>query len=463
MLIKSTVQTELTDMYQLTLDAYTGGGGFANGEYLKKFGRELNFPGRQEMASYSNFLKPAINAQVDPPFSQMAKRVYKQTPLIAAFLLDVDNNGTKIQEFVKREIIPTITLGNNFAIMDNFKADEMPETQDDVLATRKFPYVYSKGIMDVYQYCQDKFGNLLSITFYYGKDAPSKEAEELYIYKEYTPYSIRYYKAKRDGTGVCDETELKHTLGEVPVVFYNKSEITPLPPYYQISKQSQSIYNIESEANDLHRSQNFSILLIPSTNANEEQDDSVIVGTNNALFYDSENGVSPSYISPDSKIMDSSISYYDKVTNTLIQSMDILGSSAVQRGSKSESGVALAYKFFGKQQAIKNTARMAEYIEEGIIRLFGLFTNDDYEYSVKYEDKFIPNQDEIAVRIDTLTKAIDMGISPVVTRQARIDAVNLLATQGNWNQETLTSAINSIKEEPVIGAVEPEEKIDSSI
>jgi len=452
-MIKSGVLLPREEQYKLTWDSYTGGGGFASGEYIDKFRRETvdNYAVRVMSSAYTNRVTPIVQAQVAPVFSQPAKRgATNMDDMLSTFLKDVDNNGTNIQDAVRLAVENTKVLGNYFIVVDNFKTCDLPDTKDDVVSGRKMPYIYTKSVMDVSDYKQDQYGRLTEITFYYGAGAPSEDAEQCYVYKTFSCNGTTHFTTFSDGSNKVTLNETIHGFGRVPVVFYNKTNVTPQPPFYQLAKQSKKLYNIESEINDLQKTQSFSILLLPSRNPNTEKDGSVVISKHNAIDFDSESTNAPSFISPDSSLMDSSLAYYESVKDDMISAADILGSMAGQRGSKSESGKTLAIKWFGKMQNVKDVARMSEFIENGIVDLFGLYVGKDYDYTVTYSDKFMPTYDEVTLKQATNGAFLKMNVSPVTNLQVKEDMVSLHALQNNWSQEKLDEALDSLDGSPVL-------------
>jgi hypothetical protein len=438
-MIESTVQEDRTEQYRLVDDAYHG-----------RRETDKNYKNRVECASYTNFIKPIISAQVDPVFSQMAQRgATNSDDKLKSFLLDTDNNGTGIQKLIYKAVTQTTLMKNFFIIVDNFPEEEIPKSDADAIRKRKLPYVYTKSIMDVSEYKQDKFGKLIEITFKYGVTAPSEEKEQCFIYKKFTCYGSEKYYHRKDGTKITVNS-IDYGWGRVPVAFYNKDEITPQPPYYQIARMSKKIYNIESRLDDLNQAQSFSILLIPSVNQSAEKDGSMVVGKYNALFFNSESAQAPTFISPDSSLMDSSLEYYNTTKGTLVASADVLGSTAEQRTSKGESGKGLAIKWFGKSQEVKNKARVAEALEEEVVEIFGLFVNVKYDYTVVYDDKFTPTYDEVALRLASSGAILKMNLSKESNLEAKKDIVRMTAIQNNWSQDTLDTVIKSLNGSPVI-------------
>jgi hypothetical protein len=331
--------------------------------------------------------------------------------------------------------------------MDNFPADEIPPTEMEAVNQRKLPYIYTKELTDVKDYETDIFGALTSITFYYGKTSLHDQEDQVNVFVTYTRDDITKFAEYTDTEGKLTTREIdvyRHNLGLVPVAFWNREDITPIPPFLNMAQMARKIYNVESEINQLERTQNFSLLLIPSINAGSEPDSHIIVSTDNALFYDAESGSAPSFISPDSSLMNSALEYHSQCVNTLLQSADVLGSTAVQRGSKAESGNALAFKFFGKQQALKNSARKAEWFERTLVSMFGEFVGIDITYDVVYNDRFTPTYDEVVMRLGSMRDVISMNINDELNKQLFKDTVSLLAIQNNWSDEVLNNMIATI-------------------
>jgi len=441
------------EMYKLTEDAYTGGGGFGDGGYLFSYGREMDFPQRQKMSYYTNYIAPIIDAQTEPVFVTEPQREYNDNPIIDGFINNADNNGSSLTSIIKHSTTYTNLLGNSFIVMDNFSQDEIPENLQAVIDDRKYPYIYSKECVDVYEYETDIFGKLLQITFFYGMYKPSDYEEEVYLYKRFTAEEIEYFwieKVKNDDGKVVDTHRTvsltSHTLGVVPVVYYNP-DILPVPPkFYSMASLARAIYNTASEIQDLQRSQSFSILLIPSTHTSGEPDDTIVVSNHNALFYDSDATHAPSYISPDSNIMKTNQDTMDKQINLLIQQADVLGSTAMANGNGNQSGIAYSYRFFGKQQKLRESSNIATYLETKLIELLGKFMGVEYEYSVTYPDSFAPTFAENKDKLVALEGVANMNISDTVTSMVYGDITSIVGEIMQWDDEQLNDALESITE-----------------
>jgi len=452
--MKITMTAKKLAEYRLTQDAYSGDNGFADGSHLFKYEREEDFEKRKSMASYSNFLKPIVDARVDPVFVEEAKRVYKDNAILDAFIENADNNGTSLQEVIHNATTNTVLLGNDFLIVDNFPEDDIPQTQKEVLDSRKFPYVYSKGITDFIEAEADEFGKLLEITFYYGKYKGEKKTdigkgEEVLLYKTFTENKTSYYYCtgkEYDSSKRVEISSIEHNLGTIPVVFYNK-DVLPFPTYYSMSTIARTIYNEGSEIDDLRRAQAFAILLLPSTNPNGAAKDGVVTGTHNAIFFDSAAVNIPSFINPDPNTLKGLIENRSTDEKSLIQSADVLGTTALANGNSTSSGVAESYKFFGKKYALLESSGIASDLEEPVVALVALYQgNKDFEYSVKYPSSFAPTFAEVQAKIATLQEIISADVNDFVTAKAESDIIDLLAGVFNWSKEEIEKAKSGIVE-----------------
>lgn len=444
--------------YRLAQDAYSGDRGFSDGSHLFKYEREEDFESRKAMASYSNFLKPIVDARVDPVFVDQAKRVYETNAILDAFIENADNNGTSLQEVIHGATTSTVLLSNDFLIVDNFPEGEMPKTQAEALEDRKFPYVYSKDIADFIEAEADEFGKLLEITFYYGKYKGNKKdpignGQEVYLCKTFTENETAYYYCtgkKYDSSQRKKISFVSHNLGVIPVVYFNK-DVLLFPSYYSMSAIARTIYNESSEMDDLRRAQAFAILLLPSTNPAGDAKDGVVTGSHNAIFFDSNATNIPSFISPDANTLKGLIENRATDEKSLIQSADVLGTTALATGNGASSGIAESYKFFGKKYALLESSGIATGLEESVIDLVMRYQNvNDFEYSVKYPSSFAPTFAEVQAQITTLQEIIDSDISAFVTAKTETDIVDLMAGVMRWDKDDIEKAKKSIVEAVVV-------------
>lgn len=438
------ISHETKENVKLVYDSYNGAGGYINGDYLFQFDREMDFAKRKKMTYYLNYIKPIVDARVDPVFSSEPQvEGVDEGSLLDLFINNADNNGTSLAEMVHSATTETVLLSNSFLVMDNFPQSEIPSTLSEVLSTRKMPYIYRKSMLDVVSYVVDDWGKLEEIDFLYDRrKLKLDDTFETDIYNKVNSMSVTQYYKENDEIKIISKTD--HGLGVVPVVFYNK-DILSIPPYYSMSTLARQIYNTGSEINDLSRSQMFSILLLPSTMPSESNEEGIVISSKNALFFDADASNKPEFISPDSNIMKTSLELQEKQINTLIQTADVLGTTAIATGNKTTSGIAESYRFFGKQHALQQSSQIANYYYYETIQLFGKFLGQDYsDVKVSFPANFTPTFVENQQKIQALSNIAMMEISDEVTANVEADIVKITAEVMGWDNERLNSALESI-------------------
>ena len=422
---------EILRHYRLIHDAYNGSNGFTDGGYLFQYEREINFGKRKKMASYTNFLGPIVDAKVKPVFSSPPVRSYNNNELMDLLIENADNNGTPLTDIIEEATLAANLYKNAFIVMDMF--EDVPSTLEDVIYDRRIPYVYVKTPMDVYEYESDDFGKLTSITFFHGENT----------YKKFdtTTTTVFTKDDSTDATNIIAQAD--HGINEVPVVYLD-TEVLPFPNHYGMATLSRKIYNVDSEINDLSRSQMFNILVIPGINSGDEESDGIIVSTDNALFVDPEARNLPGFIGPDSSIMDSQLSYFRELVKTLIQSADVLGSSAIATGNTGESGIALTYRFYGKQQALKISSKIAAKFDTEVMRIFNLMCGEEpVEYSVAYENNFAPTIEEIKEKITVLKEVMSLELGEEVEKELKSQIILLVGKLIGLNSDRIVELVSS--------------------
>ena len=428
--------------YKLLEDSFDGTGGYVDGTYLFQYDREVDYTTRQQMAYYVNYMRPIIDAKVAPVFSTPPQREYtiNDGGLLDAFLSDATNNSDSLESVIYKATLKTTLLGNSFIVMDNFPEEMLTDSLQDTIANRAFPYVYVLSPKNVYSYEVDDWHNLVSFTFFWREE--KNNYETIKYYKRMTKDAIEIVVIDSDKIKVIRRTE--HNFNAVPVVYFNQ-DVLPFSEYYPMSTLARTIYNNSAEVVDLFRSSAFSILTLPTRNPSGDTQNDIVVGSKNALLYDADSSHEPAYISPDSAILSNSVEYSKALINQLIQSADVLGTTAISNNNGATSGIAESYKFFGKQQALMISSKIANTLETLVVRLFGLYTNNNYDdYAVKYRENFTPTFTDYKNKLEALEKVAQMDISDNVTYNIYADIVDIVADVMKWEDERLSSVKDSI-------------------
>jgi len=397
--------------YRFLMDAYTGLGGFKDGSYLIAHPRETNekYAARKKLAYYPNFTKKVLNAYVSHMFKEPINRDSKDYPEIELFWEKSNAKGEDVDKTMKRYSTLAFVYGTLFLIVDR-KPMQAITRADDLMNT---PYLIPKTPLEVIDYSTDQSGELEWIVF-----------EEIITSKPFRSYDdspeIRFRYFDRDGWKILRGTSLTdavvveqgtHSLGKVPVVIIKTQEqdetsIFGTSIIFEIAKTNHRLYNALSELDEILRNQTFSILTLPSSNpAEREQYKNMTLSTENALFYDPENGGKPEFIAPPTSPTEA----YEKRIAELINYIYKLASLEFTGGVQ-KSGVAMAFDFQETNSMLSNLATTIEDAEYEIIDLVGRWYDRDFsDVVVEYKKDFsvVDLQQELKNAMDIL--ALDIS------------------------------------------------------
>jgi len=403
--------------------SYYGTGGFRDGTYLIPHDREMFYMKRRSFSVYKNFLKPVINSLVDPVFAEPAPRVIidegggdEGSPIARAFLEDCDGGGTSIQAFSKAVLHAARRHGVTFVVMDNFPQEAMPATVGEAVEIRTYPYMIKKSAWEVVICKTDDFGRLQEIAF---AEPDRKDGTKTYqrcrLWTD--EYSVIMEKEKGVSSANAGGVEptwqpvgapVYHNLGVVPVMSVYATErdslhdVLPDPPLYDVARLNSLIYNKDSEIRDLERSQAFSILYFQS-----DLGGNVTISNHNAIIVPMGSTITPGYISPDSAQLTALVDNNKYYMEDLFRSAEQSGVHAVHT-SQAASGVALAWRFWAVEHALRETARIATVFEVQAMDMLSLYTGEQYEYAVEYPTTYQPG--DRMQEITALKEIVDMGV-----------------------------------------------------
>jgi hypothetical protein len=410
----SSLDTIPTDdnIYAFVQHSYAGTGGYLSGDYLIKHDKENSINRRKKSVYYKNYVRGILDSLITPVFTDTAIRA-TNNELFSAFLDNVDNRGNDMQSFSKLVLKYARMHGVCFTLMDNFSY-EMPDTKQEALETRSYPYLMFKTADLVGHVETDDFGRLGEVSFI--DDVMVDGGVETIIYRLWTgEYTVKYIV--KSGCKHEIEPRFEHGLGFLPVIATYvdiDSDVLPQPPIYDICRMNYTIYNMDSEQRNLERLTAFPMLTIQSRDSNAN----VNIGADSLLVYGGEYDGSitaPSWINPGADILTVLNNLSNELLSKLVESANVIGATAVNNGNASKSGVAMSYEFLGQSYALKETARIAEHFEKMASVMFGLYIGQPIEYTVKYQSNYKPSQDEINKKVELLQKIIDMGISEQIT------------------------------------------------
>ena len=417
-----------TDEYTLLRDAYTGGGGFDNGDYLFQHSREdmADFMVRKKMARYSNFVKVIVKALTNPIFKKTIVRDFEENDMLKKFVEDVDGQQTSLNAFMKKATKWARLYGRVFIIVDNYAAEEQALNRADALNMRRFPYLYMVCPDQITDYETDRTGRFVKLS-----------------------YKLRVKRSKGDMTGIGDTEEWTwtqtgweckngnktgkvreglHGLGEIPVVALSAvDEDTnaplPVPDMLHIAKANRDIFNRDSEKREILRNQCFPVLVYPATrqsvNELKQTDEEgnplgLTVGTGNMLVVDASAGVLPNFIAPPLEPVQTLQQEIKDIVDDMYRQAGLTSVVGVETKA---SGVAKQWDF---EETTNHLADMAENCELAEVQIFNLFAKwagiEIKELKIKYPRTFNITDIEDELAKAQQMKALAVG-GEVVARE----------------------------------------------
>lgn len=389
-----------TDEYTLLRDAYTGGGGFDNGDYLFQHSREdmADFMVRKKMARYSNFVKVIVKALTNPIFKKTIVRDFEENDMLKKFVEDVDGQQTSLNAFMKKATKWARLYGRVFIIVDNYAAEEQALNRADALNMRRFPYLYMVCPDQITDYETDRTGRFVKLSYKLRVKRSKGDMTGIGDMEEWT-WTQTGWECK-NGDKVGKVREGLHGLGEIPVVALSAvDEDTnaplPVPDMLHIAKANRDIFNRDSEKREILRNQCFPVLVYPATrqsvNELKQTDEEgnplgLTVGTGNMLVVDASAGVLPNFIAPPLEPVQTLQQEIKDIVDDMYRQAGLTSVVGVETKA---SGVAKQWDF---EETTNHLADMAENCELAEVQIFNLFAKwagiEIKELKIKYPRTF---------------------------------------------------------------------------
>ena len=416
--------------------------GFENGTYLIPHTSERNekYTRRKNMAYYVNYVKPVIDAHVNPIFNTEPAR-QGMSSTFQRFIEDVDGNNTSITRFMKKVAIMAKLHGVQFVVVDMAKIDDdQIVTEADIENNRIYPYLYSVSPAQVNNWATDKFGKLISISYVVNnsiidEQGNAKDVEETWTWTETT------CKKSVDGS----EEVFANEIGIIPVVpIYGvinaTDDLIPQSDLYGIARTSLAMFNACSELRELHRNQAFSILTYPIGDEDdyENGDEPIRIGTADLLMYRGSSSVSPEFITPPSDSSDVLMDEIQLMLREIYRQANM--QFATQEQVSNVSGLAKAYDNQQLYQTISELADGLQRAERKIASIFSLYMDEPMDnYSVSYNKEYgVTDTTEV---LTNATTALSMNICSGLNYETKRKVIRamLVGTDSKIIDEVLKS------------------------
>lgn len=439
--------------YLFMTHSYEGTGGYEDGTYLFPFLRESFYDQRKEMSHYRNFVRPLINSLVDPVFN--APIVRETTNALYKKFIESPNGLDSMNEFSKEVALYSRLHGTVFVVMDNFLSTEIPETENEAIDKRILPFAYIQPAYTVYSYKTNKFNQLISITF---KDNVIIDDE---TYCKYTTWDdIGVLVEIKDGDKTVSTSYLEHGLQVIPVIQVNninKSDILPMPQFYDIARINLAVFNKDSEIRDQERAQAFSIFYMQT----DQTSNNTTVGPHNAILIPADESITitPGYVSPDSNILTVLMANNKELIDSIYKISENNGVTAIKQAT---SGIAESYKFYSQNSQLIKTANFCEEFEKRLASLFSKYVNQDVNLIIKYTKDYSPtiNRDSI----DNTIKLLSLELPIEVKNEIKSNLINQVLSYMDKNElDELLNKIMLVEEKNAQSSINKKEEKSISI
>lgn len=434
-----------TDPYTFMHDSYFGNGGYYTANYLVKHPRESadNYVNRQRVAYFLNYVKPCINAAVNPLFDDPpARTAVVEDAYWTEFLKNVDGKNTSMDAFIKKTAKQAKIYGAMFIVVENFR--ELPANKAQALAERIYPYLYTVRPQDVREYALDKYGNLTLIK-YEIKYTEVENMSKSDVTENWT-WTKNMWQVTRKGN---TESGI-NSAGVVPVVPLLGAAVEddagdrlkPFSDFYQIARVNLAIYNACSELRERNRNQAFSILTYQMNPDDPNPDNyaSIKVGTNNMLLYAGSNA--PAFITPENGPSEMLHTELKMLIEEIYRMADRAGVTGVQ---SQQSGIAKEWDNKTMMQSLSDFAQNCEEAEQQIAAIFGNYIGKELGVNVQYSRNF--GVVDVTAELDKVTDALSWAIGGKFDVEIKKKAAKMLLS--DLNDEQIQDVVNDIDQQAI--------------
>lgn len=383
--------------------------------YLIQYPREseTKYARRNEIAWYASPLAQVVSKFAGYLSSRPAVRSMAN-PLYDAMAADIDGKGNSIDSFWSQFVIEAKARGSMLLLVDMPPA--MAPTLDQQVRARVAPYWtgIKPELLTDYEIGDDGKFNYAEFSGNYTKD----DAERVECTWRFDRTSWRAVDGMQRILAQGD-----HPLTECPLLIFTEGGDFPyFGPFAPIADLSRRLFNLDSELDEILRSQTFSLLTMQvsenSTDAQKVQAAQVVgetIGSSNLMVH---SGSTPAFIAPPdgpARI------YLDRIAALRDQINEI--GLVIASSSQRESGLALQMRFQALNSELSKFAGRMESLERHAWELsrqwLGLTTAPEISWSRDF------NMADVVAELDILAsmQGAAMPAEVIAQQQQRIVSV----------------------------------------
>lgn len=444
----ATYNGQLIGKYELLDNAYRASGGFETGEYLIPHPSERaeKYVRRKNMSYFINYVKPVVDAHVNPIFKTEPMRSGLSSTA-SLFEKDVDGKKTTLTRFMKKAAIRAKLHGVEFIVVDMEQVEEdRLLTEKDVVDQRLYPYLYLVSPAQVTNWYTDKLGRLVSISYTIDNYVLDKDGNAVNKPETWT-WTNTVCKKVVDG-----ETQtFQNTVGIIPIIplygaINDSNNLIPQSDLYAIARTNHALYNACSELRERNRAQAFSLLTYPIADEDdyENGDEPLRYGTADMIMYrGGKSAAKPEFITPPS---DSSDIIMNEI-NFCIKEIYRMATLQMTTGVNQYNVSGTAREWDNQQlfQTISELGQGLQEAEKSIMYVFSKYMNEDMkEFSVVYNNQY--GIIDAATTLANATSALTMNISEEYNEEMRKQVVR--ATLKDVDANIVDKLVESVEKSP---------------
>lgn len=415
--------------------------------YLVRYPRESDakFARRNEVAFYASPLARACARFVGymstrPPVREMPNEVFQRVAD------DVDGKGNSVDVFMNQFAMDTKARGSMLLLVDMPAA--MPISRAQQLQERKLPFWSAVRPEDVEDYALGDDGKFEFVEF--GGTFTKPDGATVSCTWRFTRQG---WSAKdKEGESL---TEGAHHLGQCQVLICTEGGDFPhFGPFSAIADLAKRLFNVDSELDEILRSQTFSLLTMQVPDGSVESDKlsaarvaGETIGTHNLLVH---TGSTPAFIAPEdgpARI------YLDRIKG-LKGEIDEVGLN-VATVNQQESGIAMQMRFQAINGELSKFAGRMEDLERRAWDLSRLWLAMQEAPKVAWPRDFnlADVQTELAILRDM--QATGMPAEAIAEQQKRVVALQFAGLDPERQQEVMDAIVERTLEPAPAGNVVP--------
>ena len=401
--------------------------------YLVKYPRESDekFARRCDIAFYASPLSKVTSRFVSHISSKPVQRDINNG-LLRNIYDDTDGKGNEIDVFWQGFMVEAKARGSMLLLIDMPRV--LPDNMQSQLSERASPYwtpICPELLVDWVLGDDGRF-DTASFTGSY-KDDEGKEQSCIWQFDREA-----WSCTDKDGNRVDGD---EHGLGECPLLIYTEGGDFPsFGAFAPIADLSKRLYNLDSEMDEILRSQTFSLLTmqVPEESADEQRLEAAktvgeTISTNNLMMH---SGSTPSFIAPP----DGPANIYQERIKDMRRMINDIGLE-IASPEQRESGIAMQMRFQAVNAELGRFSARMEGMERRAWEVTAKWLNMDEVPEIMWPRDFnIANpEQELSILRDMQETAMSPEV--IIEQQKRIVAVQFAGMDMD-EQENLINTLS---------------------